>query len=194
MTVSALASTSFSTGASNDGWHHCHCVADGVCRHDGLGDVDVVPAHGKHRARSALCQAAARSEPEALEEIAGKLDAVAGTCSGQPAQLLESAAHLRGAVDEMRWQYNNRELLLNDQLELLAQQARALARLRYEAISLPGDFAGDGAGHAAATRPGRQWREDSAQPVAQASGLSVHSRGRHADAKVVTLKEHLRQF
>jgi hypothetical protein len=130
----------------------------------------------------------------ALEEIAGKLDAIAGTCSGQPAQLLESAAHLRGAVDEMRWQYNNRELLLNDQLELLAQQARALARLRYEAISMPGDFAGDGAGHAAAAPAGRPWREDSAQPVAQASGLSVHSRGRHADAKVVTLKEHLRQF
>jgi hypothetical protein len=130
----------------------------------------------------------------AMEEITDKLDAIAAACSGQPALLLESAAHLRGAADEMRWQYNNRELLLNDQLELLSQQARALARLRYEAITLQADFGAATPELAAFPEPGNGARGESAGVVLHKSGFASRSGAAVADGKVVTLKEHLRQL
>lgn len=116
-----------------------------------------------------------------LEDIAGSLGAAAAASSNQPAQLLESAAQLRGAAEQMRWQFNNRELLLNDQLELLSQQARALARLRYEAITLHGDAGGAEC---------RETTPVDVRPSGYAARAGVPAEG----SKVVTLKEHLRQL
>lgn len=131
---------------------------------------------------------------QALQQIADKLDAVAASCSIQPTQLLESAAHLRGAADEMRWQYNNRELLLNDQLELLSQQSRALARLRYEAVTLQADRGGAFADAAPVVVPANGTPRERVGVDIRTSGFPSRSGTAVVDGKVVTLKEHLRQL